>query len=89
MKQSSGNVSDEERDYDALPVEDFKSEITASILANQVVVVIGETGSGKTTKIPQYVLNWACHIQSLKMMKRMRRGNRERMLVDQNYGRLR
>ena len=54
MKQASEQASDEERDYDALPVDDFKAEIVASILANQVVVVIGETGSGKTTKIPQY-----------------------------------
>ena len=54
MQREKGHESDEEKDYDSLPVEDFKAEIIASIRANQVVVVIGETGSGKTTKIPQY-----------------------------------
>ena len=54
MQRSGTDGESEEKDFDALPVEDFKPEIVASILANQVVVVIGETGSGKTTKIPQY-----------------------------------
>jgi HrpA-like RNA helicase len=27
---------------------------------NQVVVVVGETGSGKTTQIPQYLLEAGC-----------------------------
>lgn len=40
-----------------LPVYNFLKEIEAGVLANQVVVIEGETGSGKTTQIPQFLTN--------------------------------
>lgn len=40
-----------------LPVSARQEEITAAILANQVVIVAGETGSGKTTQIPKICLD--------------------------------
>ena len=40
-----------------LPVSARKEEIAAAILANQVVIVAGETGSGKTTQIPKICLD--------------------------------
>ena len=40
-----------------LPVSARQEEIAAAILANQVVIVAGETGSGKTTQIPKICLN--------------------------------
>ncbi len=40
----------------ALPVVQLKDEIGSTILQNQVVVVCGETGSGKTTQIPKICL---------------------------------
>ena len=40
-----------------LPVFQFQSQIIDLIHANQVVVVTGETGCGKTTQIPQYILD--------------------------------
>ncbi len=40
----------------ALPVLEHRAEIAAAIEANPVVVVCGETGSGKTTQIPQICL---------------------------------
>ena len=40
--------------YDsALPIVDRRDEIIAAIKEHQVVVISGETGSGKTTQIPK------------------------------------
>ncbi len=43
-----------EPSYDeALPIVDRRADIIAAIRAHQVVVISGETGSGKTTQIPK------------------------------------
>jgi len=42
--------------YPDLPVSDRRDEIAAAIAKNQVVVVAGETGSGKTTQLPKICL---------------------------------
>lgn len=39
-----------------LPIEDFKEEIVATIEANPVTLIQGETGSGKSTQVAQYIL---------------------------------
>ncbi|MCL1801294.1 MAG: hypothetical protein FWG25_08050, partial [Promicromonosporaceae bacterium] len=39
-----------------LPVSHFRRQIEAAIVANQVVIIAGETGSGKTTQIPKILL---------------------------------
>jgi pre-mRNA-splicing factor ATP-dependent RNA helicase DHX15/PRP43 len=39
-----------------LPVYEFKEQLEANVRDNQVIVVEGETGSGKTTQIPQFLL---------------------------------
>ena len=41
---------------DALPVTARKDDIAAAIRDNQVVIIAGETGSGKTTQIPKICL---------------------------------
>ena len=41
---------------ESLPVCAKREEITASIAAHQVVIVCGETGSGKTTQLPKIAL---------------------------------
>ena len=41
---------------DALPIANRRAEIQAAIAANQVVIVCGETGSGKTTQLPKICL---------------------------------
>ncbi|MBV9858354.1 MAG: ATP-dependent RNA helicase HrpA [Streptosporangiaceae bacterium] len=41
---------------DALPVSQRKDEILAAIRDHQVVIIAGETGSGKTTQIPKICL---------------------------------
>ncbi|KAJ7390027.1 mitochondrial large ribosomal subunit assembly [Desmophyllum pertusum] len=42
-----------------LPVANHKQKIVELIEANKVVVLSGETGCGKTTQIPQYILDHA------------------------------
>ncbi|KAH9245625.1 hypothetical protein BASA81_016876 [Batrachochytrium salamandrivorans] len=40
----------------ALPVYSYKSVIVNAISKNQVVVLSGDTGSGKSTQVPQFIL---------------------------------
>lgn len=42
--------------YPDLPVSDHRDEIAEAIRHNQVVIVAGETGSGKTTQLPKICL---------------------------------
>ncbi len=42
--------------YPDLPVSDRRADIAAAIAEHQVVVVAGETGSGKTTQLPKICL---------------------------------
>lgn len=44
---------------DSLPIAKYKNEIVNLLNTHQVVLVSGETGSGKTTQIPQYILDEA------------------------------
>ena len=43
-------------DAPALPIADRKDDIIAAIASHAVVIVSGETGSGKTTQLPKYCL---------------------------------
>ncbi len=47
-----------------LPITSRKDEIVAAIRANQVVVLAGETGSGKTTQIPKMCLEAGLGIEA-------------------------
>ncbi|XP_020228857.1 DExH-box ATP-dependent RNA helicase DExH6 isoform X2 [Cajanus cajan] len=40
-----------------LPIASLKDVITSTVESNQVVIVCGETGCGKTTQVPQYILD--------------------------------
>uniref|UniRef100_A0A336MYU1 CSON008604 protein n=1 Tax=Culicoides sonorensis TaxID=179676 RepID=A0A336MYU1_CULSO len=40
----------------SLPIFEYRSEIIETIRNNRAVVISGETGSGKTTQVPQYLL---------------------------------
>lgn len=44
-----------EHDRQALPVYAYRDELLRAVEQNQVLVTVGETGSGKTTQIPQYL----------------------------------
>ncbi len=41
---------------ESLPVSGKRDEIAAALAANQVIIVCGETGSGKTTQLPKIAL---------------------------------
>lgn len=49
----------------ALPVVQRKNEIAAAIRDNQVVVLCGETGSGKTTQLPKICLELGLGVKGL------------------------
>ena len=40
----------------SLPIYKYRADIIAAIKEFQVLVVVGDTGSGKTTQIPQYII---------------------------------
>ncbi len=44
----------EQREY--LPVFSVKEELMTVIRDNKIVIIVGETGSGKTTQLTQYLL---------------------------------
>lgn len=39
----------------SLPIFPFRDELIEAIRKHQVLIIEGETGSGKTTQIPQYL----------------------------------
>ncbi|EER36487.1 ATP-dependent RNA helicase DHX8 [Histoplasma capsulatum H143] len=39
----------------SLPIYRFREEIIRAVADHQVIIIVGETGSGKTTQIPQYL----------------------------------
>lgn len=44
-------------DRDQLPVKEFEDEILSTIDSNPVVLIRGATGCGKTTQVPQFILD--------------------------------
>ncbi|PIA31073.1 hypothetical protein AQUCO_05300119v1 [Aquilegia coerulea] len=51
-KERVQNLQDERK---TLPIYRFKEDLLKAIHDNQVLVIVGETGSGKTTQITQYL----------------------------------
>ncbi|PGH14804.1 hypothetical protein AJ79_02820 [Helicocarpus griseus UAMH5409] len=39
----------------SLPIYKFRDEIIQAVEDHQIIIIVGETGSGKTTQIPQYL----------------------------------
>lgn len=46
-----------------LPISDYKNNLVKAVKENDFLIVIGETGSGKTTQLPQYLYK-ASHTNS-------------------------
>ena len=61
LEQMTGKINFPE----ALPVSGRKDEIAAAIAENPVVIVCGETGSGKTTQLPKICLELGRGVQGL------------------------
>src|SRR3954452_24931522 len=57
-----------------LPITEHREELLAAIRDHQVVIVAGETGSGKTTQLPQFCLalgrNLVAHTQPPRLAAR-------------------
>lgn len=51
-----GPVSELQRARERLPVFAHREQILAAVASHQVLILVGETGSGKTTQIPQFLL---------------------------------
>ena len=44
------------RDQESLPIHHYKSQIVSTVRSHQVVLVAGDTGCGKSTQVPQYLM---------------------------------
>lgn len=51
-KSALENLQEERK---TLPIYSYRDELLQAVDAHQVLVIVGETGSGKTTQIPQYL----------------------------------
>jgi len=40
-----------------IPIYQYKNQLIDAIQQYQILIIVGETGSGKTTQLPQYILN--------------------------------
>ncbi|CUG88013.1 ATP-dependent pre-mRNA splicing factor, putative [Bodo saltans] len=58
QQQSGGGVDREliNKQRKSLPIYDFKDTFIQHVRTHSTTVLVGETGSGKTTQIPQYLL---------------------------------
>lgn len=42
-------------DRASLPIYPYRDELLAAVEAHQVLILVAETGAGKTTQVPQYL----------------------------------
>ncbi|KAM4567081.1 putative ATP-dependent RNA helicase DHX34 [Odontesthes bonariensis] len=57
QKQSFGKLAKLRRDQKNLPIFQYRDRIVELVRLNPVVVVAGDTGCGKSTQVPQYLLS--------------------------------
>ncbi|KAL8937999.1 MAG: hypothetical protein Q9216_004127, partial [Gyalolechia sp. 2 TL-2023] len=55
LKAAEQKVASIENTRKSLPIYSFRDELLAAVEQYQVLIIVGETGSGKTTQIPQYL----------------------------------
>ncbi|KAG8236497.1 hypothetical protein J437_LFUL016409 [Ladona fulva] len=56
QKEKFSKLKKLRKNQENLPVAQFKKEIVDAVNSNQVVVIAGDTGCGKSTQVPQYLL---------------------------------
>lgn len=57
MRQYSARYFEILRKRQQLPVYEFRDELIQKVKNNQCIIIEGETGSGKTTQVPQFLLS--------------------------------
>jgi len=57
QKQKFARLVKVKRDQQNLPIYEHRQEIIDAVAKHQVVVVAGDTGCGKSTQVPQYLLS--------------------------------
>lgn len=55
IKEAERKANSIEETRKSLPIYAFKEELLDAISNYQILIIVGETGSGKTTQIPQYL----------------------------------
>jgi pre-mRNA-splicing factor ATP-dependent RNA helicase DHX16 len=55
LKAAEKKAASIEETRKSLPIYAFRDELLAAVEQYQVLIIVGETGSGKTTQIPQYL----------------------------------
>ena len=57
QKQKFNKLTKIKKDQQNLPIYEHRDEIIEAVANNQVIVVAGDTGCGKSTQVPQYLLS--------------------------------
>nr|XP_060639692.1 probable ATP-dependent RNA helicase DHX34 [Anolis sagrei ordinatus] len=57
QKQGFARLARLQRERAALPIARYKDRLLKAVASSQVVVVAGDTGCGKSTQVPQYLLD--------------------------------
>ncbi|XP_068709593.1 probable ATP-dependent RNA helicase DHX34 [Montipora foliosa] len=57
QKQKFSKLCKLKKDQANLPISQFREQIVHSIEGNQVVIIAGDTGCGKSTQVPQFLLH--------------------------------
>ncbi|MCJ1366184.1 hypothetical protein MMC16_005310 [Acarospora aff. strigata] len=55
LKAAERKAASIEETRKSLPIYTFREQLLAAVAEYQVLIIVGETGSGKTTQIPQYL----------------------------------
>lgn len=56
--EKSPNLRQITKERSKLPIASYRDVITSTVESHQVVLISGETGCGKTTQVPQYLLDY-------------------------------